>query len=149
MIFAWRDFSNSGKTKSRITNRVFQVACSVSDCVKLLGVQSSRWIGVSRSARHEFPGLVRRETEDRAQHPAEAREHLVKGRLRRTPARRLRSVGVKPVLDDIVINAGQLDGRELADPLINRMEFISFVSRGNVVLELAKGVKNPAVQSGQ
>jgi hypothetical protein len=69
--------------------------------------------------------------------------------LRRAATMRIRRVGVKPVLDDVVVNRGQFHGDELADLLINDVKFVSVVSLDDFLLQLREFAKNPAVKAGE
>ncbi len=83
--------------------------------------------GTRLFARQEFPGLIRRERQNRREHLAKPRTSRCKHRLRRTPAMRVRRVGVKPVFDHVMIDRRKLHRDELADLLIDDVKFVFVV----------------------
>ena len=98
---------------------------------------------------HKLPRLVRGERQDRREHLAQAGHEPMQRGLRRVAAMRIRRVGVKPVFDYVVVNRGQLHGDELADFLINDVEFVVVVGFENFLFELGELAKYPAVEAGE
>ena len=91
--------------------------------------------GVRFFSRDEFPGFIRREGQDWRQHLAEAHQDPVQSRLRRTSPTRIGGIGVKSILNHIVINGCELNGNELTNALIDGVELLSVVGPDYVALE--------------
>src|SRR6266566_5093782 len=69
--------------------------------------------------------------------------------LSRTAARRRGGTGIKAVLDDVMVNGGELDGRELSDLLVNHVKFMRVVGGHDLALDPGELAQNPAVKTGQ
>ncbi len=119
------------------------------DCAKCFRFEFTFMHRPRRFARHKFPRFVRREGQDRRKHLAQAGHQPVQRGLRGAAARRIRGVGVEPVFDDVVIDRREFHGDELAELLIDDVEFVLVVGGEDFGFELREFAENPAVEAGQ
>ena len=146
----WRAFSNYGRICSRNANKFCPFA-SVSTFVssKPLACQFASCtdpVGLPGTNSHASSAVKARIGASIWHRPVTSRCSAVCVERRRV---RIRGVGVEPVFDDVVIDRREFHGDELAELLIDDVEFVLVVGGEDFGFELREFAENPAVEAGQ
>ena len=101
--------------------------------------------GRVRRLRHELPEFLGRVRDDRREQAGQRVVEPGQDELRGAAVGAVGVLGVEPVLEDVEIEARQLDRAELVDPLIDAVELELLVGRADVADHLVELPQGPAV----
>lgn len=94
----------------------------------------------------ELPGFVGGKGDERREHLTEAACEHVESGLGRAPTRRGGGIGVESIFDGVVVDGGEFDGSELADELVDAVEFRGLISGVDLTFKAIERIENPTVE---
>src|SRR4029453_343187 len=99
-------------------------------------------------ARHVPPDLLRRKRQNRRQPPRHGLGDPVQRRLRGTAWLAVRACRVEAGLDDVEVEASEIDYAEVVDLLVDEVKLVVAVSGDDISLKLARALGGPAGRAG-
>ena len=102
-----------------------------------------------RSSGNTFPRLIRRKHQNGGKKLTVTTYDEVQNRLCGASLTGIVTIGIKPILDQIVIDGGEFYRGKLSEFLIHQMKLMAIVSLAHIALQFGPGIQHPAVHRGE